>query len=243
MYPPDHLEALAAVLRQHPHVLIVSDEIYEKITCAKPAATLVTLAPADLTPWLGPRHTRGWLRRYDVPHVAFGALDGMFDRCGQAPSPVLACSTSAHTDQPCHLCCCYADCAQNGDDQWLLEGICDDWISNRLYGRAGTNSESLHEDSSKTTRLPKLLIYISPGWCSNQTNGARPILLCVQCADAHCRGVASGVTRASSRRVRLVWVSTLRTWLCVVSRCASKAEAASLHIAVIQAESRSQSFT
>ena len=33
VYPPDHLEALAAVLRQHPNVLIVSDEIYEKITC------------------------------------------------------------------------------------------------------------------------------------------------------------------------------------------------------------------
>ena len=34
VYPPDHLEDLAAVLRQHPHVLVVSDEIYEKITCA-----------------------------------------------------------------------------------------------------------------------------------------------------------------------------------------------------------------
>lgn len=176
--------------------------------------------------------------------MAFGALDGMFDRCGQAPSPVLACSTSAHTDQPCHLCCAVMLIALrtvtiNGFSKAFA-------MTGYRIGYMAAPVPIVKACTKIQVRRPvfRNCSYIfHHGWCSNQTNGARPILLCVQCADAHCRGVASGVTRASSRRVRLVWVSTLRTWLCVVSRCASKAEAASLHVAVIQAESRSQSFT
>jgi aspartate/methionine/tyrosine aminotransferase len=36
VYPQAHLEALAEVLRKHPHVLIIADEIYERITYDTP---------------------------------------------------------------------------------------------------------------------------------------------------------------------------------------------------------------
>eukprot|EP01047_Picozoa_sp_COSAG01_P050636 COSAG01_NODE_5137_length_4461_cov_2.612016_5_plen_425_part_00 len=36
VYPKEHLERLAAVLRKHPHVLVVADEIYERITFDTP---------------------------------------------------------------------------------------------------------------------------------------------------------------------------------------------------------------
>jgi hypothetical protein len=81
VYPPDHLEALAAVLRQHPNVLIVSDEIYEKITCV--VCPLLTVPQHSRPSHFGPVSFHD-LRRYDVPHVAFGALEGMFER--YAPS-------------------------------------------------------------------------------------------------------------------------------------------------------------
>ncbi|MFK7960482.1 MAG: pyridoxal phosphate-dependent aminotransferase [Phycisphaerales bacterium] len=50
MYGPEELEAIAAVLRRHPHVSVVSDELYEQLVYG------------------------------DVPHVAFATLPGMADR-------------------------------------------------------------------------------------------------------------------------------------------------------------------
>ena len=69
VYPPEHLELLAGVLRKHPHVLVVADEIYERITYGH-APAFVKNMPAYSS----------FVVRYDTPHLAFASLDGMLER-------------------------------------------------------------------------------------------------------------------------------------------------------------------
>lgn len=95
-YTPEDLRALAEVLRRHPHVLVLSDEIYDRIWFADfPCTSLVTVAP-DLRDrtlvvnGVSKSHAMtGWRIGYGAgPRALIGAINKLQSQMSSCPSSI-----------------------------------------------------------------------------------------------------------------------------------------------------------
>ncbi|WOI52322.1 pyridoxal phosphate-dependent aminotransferase [Parvularcula sp. LCG005] len=116
VYSHDDLAALAAVLRRHPHVWILSDDIYEHIVFDTPFATIAAVAP-DLKD------------RTLIVHGASKAyaMTGWRLGFGAGPAPLITAMrklASQSTTNPCSVSQAACRAALQGDHLFL-----DDWRS------------------------------------------------------------------------------------------------------------------